>query len=86
MLLVFLTCSCFAFLGGTTTLATLRFSLQNWTTSPNNEVVTVVPWELCDAVGSRSEAKHRNCCGSVLCVWKSSLLGRNILLNAKNGV
>ena len=40
----------------------------------------VVLWELCDAVGSILEAKHRNCCGSVLCVWESSLLGRNNLM------
>ena len=28
-----LTCSCFPFLGGTTTLAKLQFSVQNWTIS-----------------------------------------------------
>ena len=28
-----LTCSCFPFLGGTTTLTTLQFALQNWTST-----------------------------------------------------
>ena len=43
----------------------------------------VVPWELCDAEGSRSKGKQVDCGGSVLFMWEFCLLCRDICLMSK---
>lgn len=40
----------------------------------------MVSWELCDVIGSIYEGKQGYCGGSALCIWKSSLLCRDICL------
>ena len=41
------------------------------------KIATVVPWELCDVMESRSMGKQWHCGGSVLCTWGTSLLCRD---------
>ena len=41
---------------------------------------TMVPWELCEAVESRSVGKQWHYGGSVLCTWETSLLCRDVCL------
>ena len=42
-----------------------------------NETATVVLWELCEAVESKSVGKQWHYSGSVLCTWKTSLLRKD---------
>ena len=44
------------------------------------ETAIVVPWELCEAVESRSVGKQWHYGGSVLCTWETSLLCRDSCL------
>ena len=54
--------------GGTTCLRDQRHGC---------ETATVVPWELCEAVESKSVGKQWHYSGSVLCTWKTSLLRKD---------
>ena len=57
--------------GGTTSLRDRRHGV---------ETTTVIPWELCEVVKSRSMGKQCHCGGSVLRTWETSLLRRDSCL------
>ena len=57
--------------GGTTCLRDRRHGV---------ETTTVIPWELCEVVKSRSMGKQCHCGGSVLSTWETSLLRRDSCL------